>query len=154
MPIPMQRNAKLPDADWEELLHSKGLRATRAAVSVLKSIHSMEKPISHDDLQQDLSQQSPSALVDSVTLYRILDRLSQAKLIEKVLGSDRIWRYTGERDQLNDLYECESCHQHFNLPRSSPLVTLLEQFSTQLKRKGDAAFAISFNVHGRCNDCS
>ena len=154
MPIPMQLNATPPDADWEELLHSKGLRATRAAVSVLKSIHSMEKPISHDDLQQYLSQQSPSALVDSVTLYRILDRLSQAKLIEKGLGSDRIWRYTVAGERLHGFYECESCHQHFNLPRSSPLVTLLEQFSTQLKRKGDAAFAISFNVQGRCHDCS
>jgi Fur family ferric uptake transcriptional regulator len=154
MPIPMQPNATSPDADWEELLHTKGLRATRAAVSALKSIHSMEKPISHDDLLQYLGQQNPSALVDSVTLYRILDRLSQAKLIEKVLGSDRIWRYTVAGQRLHGFYECESCHQHFNLPRSSPLVTLLEQFSTQLKRKGDTAFAISFNVQGKCHDCS
>lgn len=142
------------DAEWETSIRAKGLRATRAAVSVLKTVHSMDMPVSHDDLQDYLSQQNPSGAVDSVTLYRILDRLSQVKLIERVLGSDRVWRYTGARDQLNDFYECESCHQHFNLPRSSPLVTLLKQFSTQLKRKGDAAFAISFNVHGRCHDCS
>ena len=152
--MPLPRNSSTADSEWEALIRTKGLRATRAAVSVLKTIHSMDVPASHDDLQHYLSQQKPASVVDSVTLYRILDRLSHVKLIDKVLGSDRVWRYTGERDQLNDLYECESCHQHFNLPKSSPLVTLLEQFSNQLKRKGDAAFEISFNVHGRCNDCS
>jgi Fur family ferric uptake transcriptional regulator len=143
-----------PDTEWEASIRAKGLRATRAAVSVLKTVHSMNMPVSHDDVQDYLSQQNPAALIDSVTLYRILDRLSHVKLIERVLGSDRVWRYTSAREQLNDFYECESCHHHFNLPRSSPLVTLLEQFSAQLKRKGDAAFLISFNVQGRCHDCS
>jgi Fur family ferric uptake transcriptional regulator len=147
-------NSTSADSEWEASIRAKGLRATRAAVSVLKTVHSMDVPVSHDDLQDYLSQQKPASSVDSVTLYRILDRLSHVKLIDKVLGSDRVWRYTGQRDQLNDLYECESCHQHFYLPKSSPLVNLLEQFSNQLKRKGDTAFAISFNVHGKCNDCS
>jgi Fur family ferric uptake transcriptional regulator len=154
MPISLPHKPTSADIGWEESIRATGLRATRAAVTVLKTIHGMDKPISHDDLQEYLSQQTPSALVDSVTLYRILDRLSQVKLIEKVLGSDRIWRYAGAREQLHGVYECESCHQHFNLPQSSPLIRLLEQFSQQLKRKGDDAFAISLNVHGRCHDCS
>lgn len=142
--------AMKPKFDWESQIRNKGMRATKSAVLVLKTLQHLKKPLSHDELLEYLNQ---STSFDTVTLYRILDRFTQTSLIEKILGSDRISRYRYPQGDHYEFFECESCHQHFQLPRSSPLLNLLDQVNHQLKSKGISEFAISFNVQGTCQTC-
>ncbi len=136
--------------DWKSQIRAKGLRATKAAVLVLKTLQQLKKPLSHDELLERLSQ---SSAIDTVTLYRILDRFTQTNLIERMLGSDRVSRYCYHQGDHHEFFECDSCHQHFQLPRSSPLLHLLDQVSHQLKNKALGEFAISLNVQGTCRTC-
>jgi Fur family ferric uptake transcriptional regulator len=139
-----------PKIDWESQIREKGLRATKAAVLVLKTLQQIKKPLSHDELLERLNQ---SSSIDTVTLYRVLDRFTQTSLIERMLGSDRVSRYRYPQGEHHEFFECDSCHQHFQLPRSSPLPILLDQVSHQLKSQASAEFAISFNVQGTCRSC-
>lgn len=139
-----------PKLDWESQIREKGLRATKAAVLVLKTLQQIKRPLSHDELLERLNQ---SSSIDTVTLYRVLDRFTQTSLIEKMLGSDRVSRYRYPQGEHHEFFECDSCHQHFQLPRSSPLPILLDQVSRQLKSQASAEFAISFNVQGTCRSC-
>ena len=139
-----------PKIDWESQIRGKGLRATKAAVLVLKTLQQIKKPLSHDELLERLNQ---SSSIDTVTLYRVLDRFTQTSLIERMLGSDRVSRYRYPQGDHHEFFECDSCHQHFQLPRSSPLPILLDQVSRQLKSQASAEFAISFNVQGTCRSC-
>ncbi len=139
-----------PKLDWESQIQEKGLRATKAAVLVLKTLQQIKRPLSHDELLERLNQ---SSSIDTVTLYRVLDRFTQTSLIERMLGSDRVSRYRYPQGEHHEFFECDSCHQHFQLPRSSPLPILLDQVSRQLKSQASAEFAISFNVQGTCRSC-
>lgn len=139
-----------PKLDWESQIREKGLRATKAAVLVLKTLQQIKRPLSHDELLERLNQ---SSSIDTVTLYRVLDRFTQTSLIERMLGSDRVSRYRYPQGEHHEFFECDTCHQHFQLPRSSPLPILLDQVSRQLKSQASAEFAISFNVQGTCRSC-
>jgi Fur family ferric uptake transcriptional regulator len=139
-----------PKLDWESQIREKGLRATKAAVLVLKTLQQIKRPLSHDELLERLNQ---SSSIDTVTLYRVLDRFTQTSLIERMLGSDRVSRYRYPQGEHHEFFECDSCHQHFQLPRSSPLPILLDQVSRQLKSQASAEFAISFNLQGTCRSC-
>jgi len=70
-----------PKLDWESQIREKGLRATKAAVLVLKTLQQIKRPLSHDELLERLNQ---SSSIDTVTLYRVLDRFTQTSLIERM----------------------------------------------------------------------
>jgi len=45
-----------PKLDWESQIREKGLRATKAAVLVLKTLQQIKRPLSHDELLERLNQ--------------------------------------------------------------------------------------------------
>jgi len=65
--------AMKPKFDWESQIRNKGLRATKSAVLVLKTLQHLKKPLSHDELLEYLNQ---STSFDTVTLYRIMSSLN------------------------------------------------------------------------------
>ena len=152
----MKKSLDLPpnkEIDWALVLRNKGLRATQNAVAVIRLLATLKLPYSHDEIHLALAKQSSKEEIDSVTLYRILDRLHQVGLIEKTLGSDRIWRFRSANQKALEYFECGSCHQHFNLPAKSPLLEIIENLNSQLKNQEMADFAISLSVQGKCKDC-
>jgi Fur family ferric uptake transcriptional regulator len=141
------------EIDWALVLRNKGLRATQNAVAVLRLLSTLKLPYSHDEIHLALTEQTTKDEIDPVTLYRILDRLHQVGLIEKSLGSDRIWRFRSSNKNALEYFECDSCHQHFHLPAQSPLLEILKKLNSQLKSQAVADFAISLSVQGKCKDC-
>ena len=135
------------DLDWAGYLRANGLRATRAAIGVLKMLDEATLPLSHDELEALLTP------IDRVTLYRVLDRLVTTGLANRIESSDRAGRYVAAQARANSYFECTRCHRVMPLPEDAALPALLSHLRRQLEKQGLESTQTVFRVQGTCGDC-
>ena len=145
----------------DALLSAHGLRRTAAARRVLGWLLAYpETSYTHAQLQAALSGDGPSAL-DRVTLYRLIDRLTQVGLLLCRVDASRVRRYQAMPASVHALphFECQSCH------RDSPLAGALKVNALDLERAAQTAIealkalgyqgmSLDFAVRGVCADCA
>ena len=147
----------------DALLSAHGLRRTAAARRVLGWLLAHpDTTYTHAQLQTALSGEGegPSAL-DRVTLYRLIDRLTQVGLLLCRVDASRVRRYQAMPASVHALphFECQSCH------RDSPLAGALMANADDLERAAQSALAtlkalgyqglsMDFAVRGVCADCA
>ncbi|CAM3341940.1 Fur family transcriptional regulator [Polaromonas hydrogenivorans] len=149
----------------DALLSAHGLRRTAAARRVLGWLLAHpDTTYTHAQLQMALSGEGegegPSAL-DRVTLYRLIDRLTQVGLLLCRVDASRVRRYQAMPTSVHALphFECQSCH------RDSPLAGALMANADDLERAAQSALAalkalgyqglsMDFAVRGVCADCA
>jgi Fur family ferric uptake transcriptional regulator len=152
----------MPSADpIDTLLSAHGLRRTSAARRVLGWLlaHS-DTSYTHAQLQAALSDDATESL-DRVTLYRLIDRLTQVGLLLYRVDSQRVRRYQAMPASVHAIphFECQSCH------RDSPLGAALRASATDLEKAAQTALEtlralgyqdvqMDFAVRGVCLDCS
>ena len=150
------------------LLSAHGLRRTAAARRVLGWLLAHpETSYTHAQLQAALSDQGvtqaggESAGLDRVTLYRLIDRLTQVGLLLCRVDSQRVRRYQAMPASVHAAphFECQSCH------RDSPLAGALRANADDLERAAQTAMEalralgyqdmhLDFAVRGVCVDCA
>jgi Fur family ferric uptake transcriptional regulator len=151
-----------PSADpIDALLSAHGLRRTAAARLVLGWLLAHpDTSYTHAQLQAALT--GDSALVlDRVTLYRLIDRLTQVGLLLCRVDAQRVRRYQAMPVSVHAIphFECQSCH------RDSPLAGALKANAQDLERAGHTALealkalgyqgmSLDFAVRGVCADCA
>jgi len=142
------------------LLSAHGLRRTAAARKVLGWLLAHpDTSYTHAQLQVALTDDSAAAL-DRVTLYRLIDRLTQVGLLLCRVDSQRVRRYQAMPVSVRAIphFECQSCH------RDSPLSGALQANADDLERAAqtalDALQALGYQgmrldlaVRGLCLDC-
>lgn len=87
-------------------LRAATVRVTQARVRVMAALLQSHSAVSHQDIQDQLFD------LDRVTLYRVLDCLTEAGLAHKIASDDRIFRYhagTGAEPQ-------DPAHEHQHGP--------------------------------------
>ena len=145
----------------DALLSAHGLRRTAAARLVLGWLLAHpDTSYTHAQLQTALSGEGPSAL-DRVTLYRLIDRLTQVGLLLCRVDAKRVRRYQAMPASVHAMphFECQSCH------RDSPFAGALEASSHDLERAAQSALqalkalgyqglSMDFAVRGVCADCA
>ena len=148
----------------DALLSAHGLRRTAAARRVLGWLLAHpDTSYTHAQLQSALSALSgegPLAL-DRVTLYRLIDRLTQVSLLLCRVDASRVRRYQAMPASVQAMphFECQNCH------RDSPLAGALQASGNDLERAAQSALAalktlgyqglsMDFAVRGVCADCS
>ena len=148
----------------DALLSAHGLRRTAAARLVLGWLLAHpDTSYTHAQLQTALSgvsSEGPSAL-DRVTLYRLIDRLTQVGLLLCRVDASRVRRYQAMPASVHAMphFECQSCH------RDSPLDGALMGNANDLERAAQSALAalkalgyqgmsMDFAVRGVCADCA
>lgn len=149
----------------DALLSAHGLRRTGAARLVLGWLLAHpDTSYTHAQLQAALSGEGPAAL-DRVTLYRLIDRLTQVGLLLCRVDAKRVRRYQAMPASVHAMphFECQSCH------RDSPLTGALsgpfEANANDLERAAQSALAtlkalgyqglsLDFAVRGVCADCA
>ena len=145
----------------DALLSAHGLRRTAAARLVLGWLLAHpDTSYTHTQLQAALSGEGPSAL-DRVTLYRLIDRLTQVGLLLCRVDASRVRRYQAMPASVHAIphFECQSCH------RDSPLAGALMANADDLERAAQSALAalkalgyqglsVDFAVRGVCADCA
>ena len=146
-PSPIAAPATASDSDWADYLRASGLRATRAAISVLKALDAAPLPMSHDEIEALV------APIDRVTLYRVLDRLVATGLATRIDSSDRAGRYVAVQARANSYFECTACHKVIPLSDDAALPELLNHVRRQLEQQGLASTQTMFRVRGTCGAC-
>ncbi|MGJ7530647.1 Fur family transcriptional regulator [Variovorax sp. GB1P17] len=146
------RNHSSDEPDWAGLLHEHGLRATRAVVQVLEILHSADAPLTHEKIHEAYLRLAGEA-PDKVTLYRILERLNEAKLCDRSMGADRLTRFAQHSTTSGNVFECSSCHKVQALPEDPDLPAVLARLGKALKRRGIQTHDTAVTLRGTCSDC-
>ncbi len=151
-----------PSADpIDTLLSAHGLRRTAAARQVLGWLLAHpDTSYTHAQLQAALADDTDAAL-DRVTLYRLIDRLTQVGLLLCRVDSQRVRRYQAMPTSVHAIphFECQSCH------RDSPLAGALKANANDLEKAAQTALealkalgyqgmSMDFAVRGVCVDCA
>ena len=121
----------------DALLSAHGLRRTAAARRVLGWLLAHpDTSYTHAQLQTALSGEGPLAL-DRVTLYRLIDRLTQVSLLLCRVDASRVRRYQAMPASVQAMphFECQNCH------RDSPLAGALQASGNDLERAAQSALA-------------
>jgi Fur family ferric uptake transcriptional regulator len=131
-----------------ELLHNAGLRRTPVRTSVLKTLSEAKSPLTAQQILKKLPEGT-----DNVTLYRTLTTLIDKKLLHRVPGEDRNWRYGigNEQDRHQHAhFVCDECGTMECLP-DSPLSDMAA------KRLGvRPGYRVNYSeivMHGSCPQC-
>jgi Fur family transcriptional regulator, ferric uptake regulator len=159
--MPASKNSIQSVADpIDELLTAHGLRRTNAARLVLGWLLAHpDTSYTHAQLQAALSDDSGE--LDRVTLYRLIDRLTQVGLLLCRVDASRTRRYQAMPAEIHAIphFECQSCH------RDSPLAGALQANANDLERAAQTALealkalgyqgmSMDFAVRGVCADCA
>lgn len=145
----------------DALLSAHGLRRTAAARLVLGWLLAHpDTSYTHAQLQTALSGEGPLVL-DRVTLYRLIDRLTQVGLLLCRVDASRVRRYQAMPASMHAMphFQCQSCH------RDSPLEGALKGNALDLDRAvqtaiealtalGYQGMSLDFAVRGVCADCT
>ena len=145
----------------DALLSAHGLRRTDGARRVLRWL------LAHDDSSYTHAQLlvglqgSSGPPLDRVTLYRLVDRLTQVGLLLCRVDASRVRHYQAMPASVRATahFECRSCH------RDSPLAGALQSGADDLQRAGHAALAalqalgyqglsLDVSLRGVCADCA
>jgi Fur family ferric uptake transcriptional regulator len=155
------KKANLQTSDpIDELLTAHSLRRTHAARRVLGWLLAHpDTSYTHAQLQSALA--GDVAELDRVTLYRLIDRLTQVGLLLCRVDASRTRRYQAMPAQIHAIphFECQSCH------KDSPLAGALQANSNDLERAAQTALdalkalgykgiSMDFAVRGVCADCA
>ena len=149
----------------DALLSAHGLRRTGAARLVLGWLLAhADTSYTHAQLQTALAGQSEPAL-DRVTLYRLIDRLTQVGLLLCRVDVNRVRRYQAMPSSVHAIphFECQSCHR--DSPLSGALSAALQANAQDLERAAQNAvealkalgyqgMSMDFAVRGVCADCA
>jgi Fur family transcriptional regulator, ferric uptake regulator len=149
----------------DALLSAHGLRRTAAARRVLGWLLAHpDTSYTHAQLQAALAGEGDAAdgaPLDRVTLYRLIDRLTQVGLLLCRVDASRVRRYQAMPAGVHAMphFECQSCH------RDSPLESALQASAGDLDRAAQSALEalkalgyqgmrLDFAVRGVCADCA
>ena len=150
------------------LLTAHGLRRTNAARLVLGWLLAHpEVSYTHAQLQAALADdgKSDAGELDRVTLYRLIDRLTQVGLLLCRVDASRTRRYQAMPAEIHAIphFECQSCHR--DSPLSGALSGALKANAGDLERAAQTALealkalgykgmSMDFAVRGVCADCA
>ncbi|HEY3046937.1 MAG TPA: Fur family transcriptional regulator [Polaromonas sp.] len=153
-----------PAADpIDALLTAHGLRRTAAARLVLGWLLAhADTSYTHAQLQMALAgDRVQGVALDRVTLYRLIDRLTQAGLLLCRVDVNRVRRYQAMPSSVHAIphFECQTCH------RDSPLLGALQASAHDIERAAQTALealkalgyqgmSMDFAVRGVCADCA
>ncbi len=93
----------------EKMIRQCGGRVTTGRVRILAVLLTEQQAITHREIEQRLlGKQS----LDRVTLYRVLEWLTNKQLIHKVVSDDRVWRFHANHElhsHQHAHFKCNSC---------------------------------------------
>ena len=135
-----------PAAQAETLIRATGARLTQPRTRVLAFLLAQHEPMTHHDILDRL----PGEGFDAVTLYRVLEWLTEQGLAHRIAGGDQVWRFSANPDK--DGHE----HAHFQCTNCEA-VTCVTDVPLPRKLKLPAGFTsdeVDLLIKGRCPRCT
>ena len=133
----------------ESLIRASGARVTQSRVRVLKVLLHSARALSHAEVERQVG---AHAEIDRVTLYRVLEWLTEHGLAHRIAGDDRVWRYNA----VSGGHEDEGEHAHFSCDRCGRVVCLDDPPPAPRLRlpAGYLLNRIEMTLKGLCAACS
>lgn len=134
----------------QQLLRDTGARVTRPRVRVLDFLLAKNAPLTHHEILEQL----PGDAFDAVTLYRVLEWLTDRAIVHRIAGADQVWRFsasaageTGNTRHEHAHFQCTRCEEvtcftDVPLPRT---IKLPSGFQSQ---------EMDFLIKGTCPHCA
>lgn len=138
--------ATLPHAQAVSLIKNTKARVTTTRVKVLDFLLSQTDSLTHHEIQEKLAGEA----IDSVTLYRVLEWLTENELVHRIAGADQVWRFSaggGHHAHEHAHFQCTRCEKltcftELKLPQS---MALPDGFHSQ---------EVDFLIKGLCPRCA
>ncbi len=134
------------------------MRATKAVQAMLDLLPA--QPVSGwTEALVEAGLHSQGLKVNRVTVYRALNRLVEACVLQRAVDAGRITRYflasSGQPQAVPQL-ECSACHQHFKLGENSAAVqSALRALRQALSQStGVVNPQLDISVQGECAQCA
>lgn len=130
----------------EQMIRREGGRATDNRVRVLALLLGEKQAVTHREIEARF----PKEQLDRVTLYRVLQWLTEHGLIHKITSDDHVWRFHVN----HDLYRHR--HAHFKCTRCAKVVCL-EDVSANQRPSLPAGYrfqTVELTVKGLCAQCA
>lgn len=125
-------------------IRAAGARATPARIRVLCLLHDAPAALTHHDIERELG----APALDRVTLYRVLDWLTESGLAHKSTDARGVFRFSlaaaGEHTA-HAHFSCEACGRVFCLAAAPPTAPDLPL--------GFALSRMEIDLRGRCANC-
>ncbi len=153
---PSMPTDRLPP-EWQARLERAGLRRTQATRRVLELfLHDSGWSPTHAEV--DAALQAGGLRVNRVTLYRLLDRLAAAGLLERQPDDEsRSWRFhlaASDAEAQAPRFECDACHRQFRITEASQSSrAATHQLLDALAHLGHHAQRVELAIHGTCAGC-
>ena len=137
-------------------LAQAGLRRTRATEAVVGLFES-DPGWSPSHAELEVALRATGLQINRVTLYRLLDRLVEAGVLERHTGADaRSWRFGLLPDEAGPVprFECDACHRQFRLTDASqPTQAVARHLLDSLATMGHQGQRVDLSIHGTCSGC-
>ena len=139
-------------AQAEELLRGTGERVTRGRVVVLASLLEAKRALTHSEVESRIERLYE---IDRVTVYRVLDWLTQQGLTHRLAGDDRIWRFTAPHES-HPRGGGTHPHPHFKCNTCGDVICLDEVSATPrvVLPAGYKSEELEVTVKGQCAMCA
>jgi Fur family transcriptional regulator, ferric uptake regulator len=142
------KSAPITSAAAQALIRQSGARLTSPRSAVLTLLLSADHALSHQEITDALAGKVP---VDRVTVYRVLEWLTEQGLAHRIAGEDRVWRFSASRAEMAGAHQhahftCNRCGQTFCLPEIPAELTVAVP-------AGYRTETVELNLRGRCSHC-
>jgi Fur family ferric uptake transcriptional regulator len=146
----------------QQIFTDAGLRSTKARIAVLNVLTNANSALSHSEILEQMSSQKE---FDRVTIYRVLDWLTEHHLIHKISGENRAWKFQLSQSSYSQIEPdsdkkqfLANLHQHAHLHCAScGKVTCIHELKPQFPKQVLAQYhveSIDINIKGLCSDCN
>ncbi len=138
---------RAPSQNAKDLIGATGERITAARVQVLALLLAAPRALTHHEIEEELD---PVLDIDRVTVYRVLEWLTQQHLAHKISFADRVWRFNAAPAQHDPR------HAHFMCTCCGEVICLQQMPTNSLPRlpRGYLPEAMEVTVRGLCRECS
>jgi Fur family ferric uptake transcriptional regulator len=144
----------------QQIFTNAGLRSTKARIAVLSTISDASSALSHSEILDRLSNQKE---FDRVTIYRVLDWLTEHHLIHKISGENRAWKFQISKQQFSESVKPftqfiakEHHHAHLHC-KVCGKVTCVHELEPHFPANILAQYQVSsidINIKGICTNCA
>ena len=127
-----------------ELIQAQAQTPTSARVLVLDTLLSASLPLSHPEIQKQITEP-----IDRVTIYRVLDWLSTQGFVHSVISPDKTRRFKASSHHTQHQhahFECTACGQVYCLDEANDVIT--QSLPTNF-----VATSIHLTISGVCAAC-
>ncbi len=130
----------------EDLIRSTGERVTAARAEILALLLAAPRALTRREIEEGLD---ASLAIDRVTVYRVLEWLTEQHLAHKISADDRVWRFNAvpaADDRQHAHFHCTSCGE----------VLCLEDLWADIRPRLPAGYApqsLEVTVKGLCSGC-